>query len=271
MDNRYRTIFISDVHLGTPSCQANYLLDFLETATADRIILVGDIIDLIAMQKRVYLPASHQAVIDKLIALAASDTEVIYIPGNHDHLLRKFCGQTISNIKLMRRLEYRSKDNRKFMVSHGDEFDSILQTGEFLLLLGDISHNLLLKLNTIVSAIRRTLQLPYWSLSGYLKSRISKATQFINRYEHLAAYSSRKNDYDGFICGHIHFASLKRFQNVLYGNCGDWVEHCTSLVEEVDGTFSVLHWSEQKKVLITERELEGQDFDAVPANYFQYL
>ena len=269
MENQFRTIFISDIHLGTPACQADYLLDFLNNTSADRLILVGDVIDLIAMQKRVFLPASHQAVIDKIIAIAATDTEVIYIPGNHDHLLRKFTGQTISNIKLERKLDFRSTDGRLFLVSHGDEFDAILQTGELLLLLGNASHALLLKLNTFVAGIRRWLQLPYWSFAGFLKTKIGKATQFINRFEQLAAFNCRKNSYDGFICGHIHFASLRRFQNTLYGNCGDWVEHCTSLVEEVDGTFSVIHWSDSKKTIINERDLDVREFETELVSYLQ--
>lgn len=258
---KVRTMFISDVHLGTSACRADYLLEFLNEVEAERIVLVGDIIDLISMKKRVYLPSEHQAVVDKLLRLAESGVEVIYIPGNHDHLFRKFCGQTISNIKLKRNMIYKSLDGRRFFVSHGDEFDAILHCSGSgaLIRIGEVSHGFLLWLNTFVNGLRKTLGLPYWSLASKVKSRIGKAAEFIIRYENVAAFTAKKEKVDGFICGHIHCASMKQFPEVMYCNSGDWVEHCTALVEDLSGMFSVVHWSEKPEMLISERELIVED------------
>ena len=197
----YRSVFISDVHLGTADCQAEYLLDFLNQVRCETLYLVGDIIDLIAMQRRVHFPDSHQAVIHKLIELAASGTRVVYVPGNHDDFLRRFCGQTIAGIELQYKAVHTTADGRRFMVCHGDQFDQVVRCSPLMLLVGDRAHGILLRLNRWFNAWRRLKGKPYWSLAAWVKSRIGKARTFIRRFELAALTVAEKGNYDGFICG----------------------------------------------------------------------
>lgn len=248
----YRSIFISDVHLGTPDCQAEYLLDFLQSVTCDTLYLVGDIVDLIAMQRRVHLPPSHEAVVQTVLGLAGSGTRVVYIPGNHDEFFRSFCGQTMLGVELKLKTVHTTADGRRFLVCHGDQFDQVVRCSPLMLLVGDRAHGLLLRLNRWFNAWRRLQGKPYWSLAAWTKSRIGKARTFIRRFELAALTAAERGHYDGFICGHIHSAGFLRSEDGLYCNDGDWVEHCTALVEDHDGQLSLLHWSEQPEVIATE-------------------
>ncbi|MDX1633357.1 MAG: UDP-2,3-diacylglucosamine diphosphatase [Marinobacter sp.] len=248
----YRSVFISDVHLGSADCQAEYLLDFLSRVSCRTLYLVGDIVDLLAMQRRVYFPASHQAVVNRLLALAETGTLVIYIPGNHDEFLRSFCGQTIAGIELMQKTVHITADGRRFLVCHGDQFDQVVRCSPLMLLVGDRAHGLLLRLNRWFNAFRRFRGKPYWSLAAWVKPRIGKARAFIQRFEQAALTVAERGHYDGFICGHIHSAGFRRGRSGLYCNDGDWVEHCTALVEGFDGRLSILHWSEQPSVVAEE-------------------
>mgnify|MGYP001627781152 CR=1 FL=1 len=249
---QYRSVFISDVHLGTPDCQADYLLDFLNKVQCDTLYLVGDIVDLIAMQRRVHFTRSHEAVVHRLLAIAASGTRVVYVPGNHDEFMRRFCGQTISGVELHQKIIHTTADGRRFMVCHGDQFDQVVRCSPLMLLVGDRAHGLLLRLNRWFNAWRRLQGKPYWSLAAWLKGRIGKARTFIRRFELAALTAAEKGNYDGFICGHIHSAGFLRSQDGLYCNDGDWVEHCTALVENDDGKLELLHWSEQPSIIATE-------------------
>ncbi len=264
--NPVRSIFISDVHLGTAACQAQYLLDFLNNHKPEYLYLVGDIVDLIQMRKRISFTLQHEQVVEKVLEMARQGTRVIYIPGNHDALMRKFAGQIVAGVEVHRNRIHYSADGRRFFVSHGDEFDSAMHAGVFWYVVGDFSHGLLLRLNTFLNGVRRVFKLPYWSLAGYIKKRIGKASQFIRRFEWIAARQAQELKYDGFICGHIHHSGMRRLNGVLYCNDGDWVEHCTALMETQQGQFELVHWADRKEVLIKEREL-NEEWDGVPETH----
>lgn len=255
---RYRTVFISDVHLGSPDCQAEYLLDFLDRVEFETLYLVGDIVDFIAMQRKVHFPPSHEAVIKRLIELSRSGKRVIYVPGNHDAPLRHFCGQHISGIELRKSAVHVTADGRRFVVCHGDQFDSVVRCSPLLYLVGDRAHGLLLWLNRWVNRWRRMRNKPYWSLAAWIKQRIGGAQAFIHRFEEAALRAAERDHRDGFICGHIHVAGFRISPKGLYCNDGDWVEHCTALTESADGHLQILHWSEQPVVIASEPGLEAE-------------
>ena len=256
MQSRYRSVFISDVHLGTKACQAKHLLDFLQHIETEHLYLVGDIIDLQAMRNKAYFIDTHHAVVEQVLAMAKSGTKVTYIPGNHDAFFRQFAGQTLSDVKIQLHARHQTADGRQFYVSHGDEFDQMVKISPLMLAIGDKAHHLMLSLNQWINGLRRLIGLPYWSLAGYLKSHIGKAKDFIDRFETAALKSAKSHKLDGYICGHIHFASFQLKDQTLYCNDGDWVEHCTALTESASGELSLLHWSENPKVLAIEPKPE---------------
>lgn len=262
---RYRAVFISDVHLGTADCKAEYLLAFLDQIETDRLYLVGDIVDLLAMRKRMAFTPEHEEVIASFMRLAASGCDVIYIPGNHDSALRRFCGQTWAGIQIQRRAEHVTLDGRRFLVSHGDEFDSVLQFSTWLTHVGDLSHDLLVRLNTVLNAGRRYLKLPYWSFASYVKGRIGKAAEFIHLFEGVAARHASNQPVDGFICGHIHHGAMRYEHGILYCNDGDWVDHCTALVETLNGELMLMHSSDHQQCVARERELVKPERATGPA------
>lgn len=252
MNTQFRAVFISDVHLGTKACQAEHLLDFLNKVETDTLYLVGDIIDLIEMRKRAYFNDVQQQVVQRILTLAKLGTNVVYIPGNHDAFFRQFCGQTLSGVSLERQAIHTTADGRRFLVSHGDEFDQMVKVSPIMLAIGDKAHGLMLALNRHINRIRRLFGRPYWSLAGYLKQHVSKAQEFITRFESAAIKTARNKKLDGYIGGHIHFARFQRQEDVLYCNDGDWVELCTALVEHESGELQLLHWSEQPCFLASE-------------------
>ena len=248
----YRSVFISDLHLGSPDCQVDYLLDFLNSVTFERLYLVGDIIDLIAMQRRVFLPESHLAVIRRVLELAGNGVHVVYIPGNHDEFLRAFCDQNIAGIELRHTVRHTMADGRLFHLCHGDEFDQVVRCSPLMLLVGSPLHELLVRVNRWTNYWRRMRGKPYWSLAGYIKQRLGKAKAFIGRFEQAVLMAGAKGPVDGTICGHIHSAGFRLGENRLYCNDGDWVEHCTALVEDFAGRLSLMHWSEQPHIVAHE-------------------
>lgn len=252
MQTRYHAIFISDVHLGTRACQATHLLDFLNKVECQTLYLVGDIIDLQEMKKKAYFTEEHRKIISVIMKKARTGTKVIYIPGNHDAFFRQLVGQRIAGIDIKLNDVYTCADGRRFYVSHGDEFDQIVKVSPILLAIGDRAHGLMLRLNNWVNSSRKLLRLPYWSFAHYLKTHINKAKQFIARFELAALKSAQSHNVDGFICGHIHFASFRRQEGLLYCNDGDWVENCSALVETQQGELSLVHWSEHPYVIAKE-------------------
>jgi UDP-2,3-diacylglucosamine pyrophosphatase LpxH len=245
----FRSVFVSDVHLGLADCQAGYLLDFLRSMQCERLYLVGDIIDLENFGKRAYWHADHSAVLAELLAIVARGTRVIYIPGNHDAPLRRFAGQRFGGIEIALDAVHVAADGRRYRVSHGDEFDSEHAAPRWLLLLGDALQGFICAANRRCNRVLRRFGMRYRALSIRIKERIGRARRFIEDFESRVAASAYADGFDGHICGHIHYARLHEHDGVVYINDGDWVEHCTGLVEHHDGAFELLHWTEQRLTL----------------------
>ncbi|CAN5286139.1 UDP-2,3-diacylglucosamine diphosphatase [soil metagenome] len=241
---RYRTVFISDVHLGTKGCQAELLLDFIKHLECDRLYLVGDIIDGWKMIKSgFHWPQAHNDVVQKVLRLARRGVEVIYIPGNHDDRVRDFCGVHFGGVRVMRDAIHKAADGKRYLVVHGDEFDGIVNHAKWLAFFGDWSYRALLAANTHLNALRRRLGFGYWSLSAFLKVKVKNALQFIENFEAAVAEEARRRGVDGVICGHIHKAEIRDIGGITYINDGDWVESCTAVVEHPDGRFEILEWA----------------------------
>jgi UDP-2,3-diacylglucosamine pyrophosphatase LpxH len=241
---RYRTIWISDVHLGTRACNANLLLDFLKHTESDTLYLVGDIVDGWRLKKSWYWPQPHNDVIQKLLRKARKGTRVLYIPGNHDEAARQFIGQSFGDVDVADDCVHETADGRRFLVIHGDQFDVVVRYAKWLAHVGDKAYELLLHTNTALNAVRRRLGFSYWSLSAYMKQRAKRAVEFVGRFEIALVEEARRRGVDGVICGHIHTAELKDMQGMTYVNDGDWVESCTALVEHDDGRLEILHWAD---------------------------
>jgi len=244
-----RSAFISDVHLGTPDCKAGYLLDFLRQLRCEKLYLVGDIIDLEALAKRRWWHADHSAVIAEVLDMARRGIEVTYIPGNHDAPLRGMAGQSLCGVKIELDAVHEGIDGRRYRVSHGDEFDPEQIGRGWILQLGEAMHRLICWSNRRVHAMRRRMALPYLPLSIIVKSHIGKAMAYIHAYEERVASDARERGFDGHICGHIHYGQVRQIDGVLYLNDGDWVEHCTALIEDATGAMELIHWSEQPAAL----------------------
>ncbi|MCK7578908.1 MAG: UDP-2,3-diacylglucosamine diphosphatase [Chromatiales bacterium] len=241
---KYRSIFISDVHLGFRGCQARFLLDFLQSTQCKQLYLVGDIIDLWAMKGGFHWPEAHNQVVRAVLEKARTGTEVIYIPGNHDALFREHLDLRFGDVRVCDEVVHTTADGRRFLVLHGDKFDGVVQHSLWLARLGSHAYDRLLALNGLISRVRTLFGLSYWSLAGYLKHRVKDAVSYIGNYEHAVAGEARQRNLDGMICGHIHHAEMRRIADVTYCNCGDWVESCTALVEHHDGRLEVLRWTE---------------------------
>jgi UDP-2,3-diacylglucosamine pyrophosphatase LpxH len=239
----FRAIFLSDVHLGTKGCQADRLLDFLRHHDADVIYLVGDIVDGWQLQTSWYWPQQHNDVVQKLLRKARKGTRVIYVPGNHDEFLRDYYGTHFGGIDVAETAIHESADGRRFLVIHGDHFDLVVTQARWLALLGDKAYTAALTLNTVFNRLRRVLGFPYWSLSQWLKLRVKNAVSYIGEYEKTLAAEAKRHAADGVICGHIHHAVMHDDFGVRYVNCGDWVESCTAVAENADGSFEIIDWS----------------------------
>ena len=246
---RFRSVFISDVHLGLRDCQAAYLLDFLKSISCERLYLVGDIVDLENLERRPWWHGDHGAVLAEILAIAARGTQVTYIPGNHDAALRRFAGQRFAGVDIALDAVHIGADGRRYRVSHGDEFDSGHSAPAWLVRLGDALQGFVCGLNRHVNSVLRRLGLRYRPLSIAIKSHIAAARRFIGDFETRVAASARAQGFDGHICGHIHYGRIKDHAGVLYINDGDWVEHCTALVEHADGALELLHWTERPQRL----------------------
>jgi len=250
---KYRTLFVSDLHLGLGACQADLFLDFFRTVEAEKIYLVGDVIDFWRIRKRPQWYQSHNDVVQKLLRRVRKGTKMIYIPGNHDEILRSYVGMQIGGIDLKRRDIHETADGRKFLIIHGDEFDIVVRHAKWLAYLGDGAYNLALWANTHFNWVRRKAGLEYWSLSAYLKQRVKKAVNFIGEFESALSQEAHKHKVDGVICGHIHQVAMKQIGDVLYINTGDWVESCTAVGETMDGSFEIIHWVNGQAVTDPER------------------
>ena len=244
-----RTVFISDVHLGLRDCQATYLLDFLRSTTCEQLYLVGDIIDLENLSTSPWWHRDHGAVLDEIFRIARSGTRVIYIPGNHDAAMRRFAGQSMAGVHVELDALHIAADGRRYRVSHGDEFDRGIRAPRWLLFVGDKMQSFVCGLNRRVNALRKLLGFSYQPISIAIKSRIGITRRFIRDFEMRVAASARAAGVDGHICGHIHHGRIEDHAGVVYINDGDWVEHCTALVEHDDGAFELVHWTERRERL----------------------
>ena len=246
---RFRTIWISDVHLGTKGCNAQLLIDFLDHTDSETMYLVGDIIDGWRLKKKFYWPAEHNDIVWRVLKRAKRGTRIVYIPGNHDEMFRQFTGLNFGGVEIRRAAFHRTVDGRRLMVLHGDEFDAVMLAHRWLAFVGDALYHFMMGLNQWVNAVRRRLELPYWSLSKMAKHKVKNAVEFIGRYEEVVARAAAERGVDGVVCGHIHTAEFRVFtqggKTIEYWNDGDWVEGCNALVEHFDGRMEILHWPDE--------------------------
>ena len=266
----YRTVFLSDIHLGTRGSRADFLADFLGSITCDKLFLVGDIIDGWRLRKSWYWDTHHDSVLRLILEMARDGTEIIYIPGNHDEMFRAWLPMRleIAGIRLCQDAVHETMDGRKLLVMHGDEFDSVVRYARFLALLGDRAYAASLVVNCWFNQIRRRLGLPYRSLSAWLKRQVKGAVMAIDRFEIALAAEARRRGVDGVVCGHIHHAEMRDIGGILYINDGDWVESCTALAEHADGRLELIDWAERRRLsFIAAREPRKRlapDRDAPP-------
>jgi UDP-2,3-diacylglucosamine pyrophosphatase LpxH len=239
---RVRTVFISDIHLGFKGCSADLLLDFLHHVEMDCLFLVGDIIDVWSMQKSMYWPQAHNNVLRTILGKAKRGTKVIFVPGNHDEVFREFDGAVFGNLEIHREYIHQGADGRRMLVLHGDEFDSVVKCSPWLAKLGSNIYDVLLAANPYINWVRRKFDLPHWSLSSYLKNKAKTAVQYIGSFEDAVAQAARKRGVDTVVCGHIHRAEMRDINGILYCNDGDWVESCTSLIEDMNGQLRLIDW-----------------------------
>lgn len=241
---RYRTIWLSDIHLGTRDCKADYLLDFLRCTESDKLYLVGDIVDGWRLRRGWHWPESHSTVIQKVLRKSRKGTEVIFIPGNHDEFLRPYVNMDFGGIRLLLHDTHITADGRKLFILHGDEFDGVMRYARWLAYVGDRAYYVALRMNHYFNLLRQKMGKPYWSLSAHLKHKVKSAVQLISEYEKNISDIARKEGCDGVVCGHIHQAEIQQYGDITYYNDGDWVESCTALVEHMDGQMELVYWTE---------------------------
>ncbi len=240
---QFRTLFVSDVHLGARGCQAERLLDFLRYHDADTIYLVGDIVDGWQLKTGWYWPQAHNDVVQKLLRNGRKGARMIYIPGNHDEFLRDYYGTHFGGIEVTETAVHVAADGRRYLVIHGDLFDVVIRHARWLALLGDKAYDAAILVNTAFNKVRRRLGLTYWSLSQWAKLKVKNAVSFIGEFEKALVAEAHRHDVDGVICGHIHHATMHDKFGIRYINCGDWVESCTAVAEHFDGTFEIIVWT----------------------------
>jgi len=244
---RFRSLFISDVHLGMRGCQADRLLDFLKHHEAQTIYLVGDIVDGWALRSSWYWPQAHNDVVQKLLRKARAGATIVYLPGNHDEFLRDYYGTHFGGIDVREQAIHEGPDGRRYLVLHGDFFDFVVTQARWLALLGDKAYDIAIVVNRMFNAVRRRLGFPYWSLSQWAKSKVKNAVNFIGDYERTLAGEAARFHVDGVICGHIHSPVIRDMNGIGYLNCGDWVESCTAIAEHHDGRFELITWTAERE------------------------
>ncbi|MET0574944.1 MAG: UDP-2,3-diacylglucosamine diphosphatase [Mesorhizobium sp.] len=239
----FRTLFISDVHLGSKPAKAEFLIDFLRHHEAATLYLVGDIVDGWRLRRSWHWPQTHNDVVQKLLRQARKGTRITYIAGNHDEFLRDFQGTHFGGILVADRAIHETADGRRFLVIHGDQFDSIVHNVRWLAYLGDKAYDAAIIVNRVVARFRRLFGMPYWSFSSWAKVKVKKAVSFISHFQRIVAQEARRSNVDGVICGHIHHAAMAQIEGIEYVNTGDWVESCTAIAEHFDGSMEIIHWA----------------------------
>lgn len=238
-----RSLFLSDIHLGTRACQADHLLEFLRDYQAEQTYLIGDIVDFWAMHRSICWLPSHNTVVQKLLRRARHGERIVFIPGNHDEVLRDYVGNAFGGVEVLAEAIHETADGKRLLLIHGDIFDQVTRHHRWVAVLGDVAYNQLVRLNLWLSWVRRKLGCSgYWSLAGYAKRRIKTALNFIFDFEDSAIRHARERGLDGVVCGHIHWATIKEIGGLLYVNCGDWVDSCTAIVEHFDGRLELVVW-----------------------------
>ncbi len=241
---KVRSVWISDIHLGFRGCSAELLLDFLHHTECQYLYLVGDIIDVWEMKKRMFWPQEHNNVIRTLLGKAKHNTKVVYVPGNHDEVFRDYDGMVFGNVEIKHEAIHTTADGKKLLILHGDEFDSVVKISPMLAKIGSRMYEFLLRANRYVNLVRRKMGFSYWSLAAFLKHKVKNAVQYISNFEEAVAHEAARQGVDGVVCGHIHRAEITQLHGIDYFNCGDWVESCTALVEHPDGQMEILTWTE---------------------------
>ena len=243
IDRALRTVWISDIHLGTPGCQAEALLAFLKNTECETLFLVGDIIDGWQLRRSWYWPQAHNDVVQKILRKARKGTRVVFVPGNHDEFARKYVMHNFGGVDVVDECVHTLADGRRLWVTHGDLFDGVIQCAKWLAYAGDVAYEFVLKVNRRFNVMRAHLGLPYWSLSKYLKLKVKRAVSYVSDFETAVAHEARRRGLDGVVCGHIHHAEMRQIEGVLYCNDGDWVESLTALVEHHDGRLEILDFA----------------------------
>jgi len=238
--NHYRSVFISDIHLGTANCMAEEVRDFLSETRCDHLYLVGDIIDLWMFRGKHFWSQSHSNVLRTILGKAKHDTDVVYIPGNHDDMFRRLDGVQFGNISIQNEAVHTTADGRTFLLTHGDEFDAVVKSSKLVSMLGAYGYGFLQRVNRLINSVRVAFGLPYWSLAKYVKRKVKNAVAFISKYEETLMEKARVRGVDGIICGHIHHSAMRDLGGLLYCNTGDWVESGTAIVEHLDGSLELL-------------------------------
>ena len=241
-----RTVWISDIHLGTPGCQAEALLDFLRRVECETLYLVGDIIDGWQLRRNWYWPQAHNDVVQKILRKARKGTRVVFVPGNHDEFARRYVAHNFGGVDVVTEAVHTTADGRQLWVTHGDLFDGVIQCAKWLAYLGDSAYEFTLKVNSAFNRARARMGLPYWSLSKYLKQKVKRAVSYVSDFEVAVAREARKRGLQGVVCGHIHHAEMREIDGILYCNDGDWVESLTALIEHADGWLEIADWSARR-------------------------
>lgn len=240
---RVRSLFLSDIHLGTRACQSGNLLAFLKEYECEHLFLLGDIIDFWAMSRAVYWPTPHNTIVQKILRKARHGTHVFLIPGNHDEILREHTDSDFGDVRLLREYIHTAADGKKYLLLHGDEYDQVTTLHRWVSILGDISYTALIHMNRLLSWLRRKFGISgHWSLADYAKRNVLQAVSFVSDFETAVAHTAAQRGFDGVICGHIHTAVLRKIEHVIYINCGDWVDSCTAVVEHLDGRMELIRW-----------------------------
>lgn len=257
----FRTIWISDLHLGTPGCQAKRLLEFLKSTESETLYLVGDIIDGWQLKRRWYWDQTHNNIVQTVLKKAKKGTNVIFVPGNHDEAARQFIELDFGGIQVRDELVHTTANGKRMLVLHGDRFDGVIACAKWLAYLGDSMYTVILKINQVFNQWRARAGLPYWSFSQYLKLKVKNAVSYITKFEDALADEARKRGLDGVICGHIHKPEIRDIDGIIYCNDGDWVESLSALIEEADGELRLITWHD---VVPHAQAVEAQHI-AVPA------
>jgi UDP-2,3-diacylglucosamine pyrophosphatase LpxH len=245
----YKTVFISDLHLGTKMSRADQLLNFMKTFECEKIYLVGDIVDCWAMSKKNIWSQFHNDVVQKLLKKARKGVEIIYIPGNHDEVMRNYCDNEFGHIIIAKESIHIGENGKLYLVTHGDQFDIVMRNAKWLAHLGSWAYDVSISASIMLNKVRSLFGMSHWSLSAYLKNTVKESVNFIGDYEETLTKYVKNKGLDGIICGHIHHANIRDIDGVTYMNCGDWVESCTALVENHDGTFEIVKWESNINVV----------------------